>query len=195
MKKDNLLGQKFARLLVIAEAEPVGVRKRLAWLCQCDCGDTKVVKSDDLKSGDTKSCGCPNKELNVGRGRKMGTSNVRFHPSETSARRVWKKRYNDGISFEDFLHISQMDCHYCGAKPNNIQNAAKEDKKASQFAKDNGDFVYNGLDRVDNSLPHTLDNVVPCCKWCNFAKRERTVAEFETWIEQLYQTIQKRKGS
>jgi hypothetical protein len=195
MKKENLLGRKFVRLLVIAEAEPVGARRRSAWLCQCDCGNQKIVKTDELKGGGTQSCGCLNKELNIGRGHQMGASNVQFHPSETSARRVWKKRYSDGdLSFEDFLRLSQMDCCYCGAKPNNTQNAAMEDKKASQFAKDNGDFVYNGLDRIDSSLPHTLDNVVPCCKWCNFAKRERSVVEFEIWAEQLYQTLQKRKG-
>ena len=196
MKKENLLGQKFERLLVIAEAEPVGTRRRAAWLCQCDCGNQKIVKADELKSGDTKSCGCLNKELNVERGRKMGVSNVQFHPSETTARRVWKKGYSDGdISFDDFFRLSQMDCHYCGAAPNNTQNAAMEDKKSSQFAKDNGNFVYNGLDRIDSSLPHTLDNIVSCCKWCNFAKRERTVAEFEAWLELAYQALQKRKGS
>lgn len=195
MKKENLLGQKFARLLVTAEAEPVGVKRRTAWLCQCDCGSTKIITAEELKSGGTKSCGCLNQEKRVERASTMYGACVKFHPSETSARRVWKKRYSDGnIPFEDFLRLSQMDCHYCGAKPNNTQNAAMEDKKASQFAKDNGDFVYNGLDRIDSSLLHTLDNVVSCCKWCNYAKRERTAAEFEVWAEQLYQTIQKRKG-
>jgi hypothetical protein len=195
MKKENLLGQKFARLLVIAEAEPVGVRKRRTWLCQCDCGNQKVVKADELKSGDTKSCGCLNQEKRKERATGLYSANIKYTPREASARRVWSKRYNDGnITFEDFLRLSQLNCHYCGAKPNNIQNAAKEDKKSSQFAKDNGNFTYNGLDRIDSSLRHTLDNVVPCCKWCNYAKRERTTAEFEAWIEQIYQTLQKRKS-
>lgn len=195
MKKEDLLGKKFNRLLVIAPAEPVGVRRRSAWLCQCDCGTQKIVKSDELKSGDTKSCGCLNKENNVERGRKMGISNIQFNPIEASARRVWRANYQDGISFEDFNRISQMDCHYCGAKPNNIQNSALQDKKSSQSAKDAGDFVYNGLDRIDSTKDHSLENVVPCCKWCNYAKRERTLDEFETWITQLYNTLQKKKDS
>lgn len=196
MKKENLLGQKFTRLLVIAEAEPVGVRRRPAWLCQCDCGNQKIVKSEELKNGDTKSCGCWNQEKRKERANTMYEACVKFHPSETSARRIWLKRYSDGgILFDDFFRISQMDCHYCEAKPNSVINAAKEDKKSSQSAKDNGDFVYNGLDRIDSSLPHTLDNVVPCCKWCNYAKRERTTVEFDIWIDQVYRTLQKRKGS
>lgn len=31
------------------------------WKCQCDCGNTKVVRYAHLKSGATKSCGCWNK--------------------------------------------------------------------------------------------------------------------------------------
>jgi hypothetical protein len=196
VKKENLLGQKFARLLVIAEAEPVGARRRSAWLCQCDCGNTKVIKADELKSGDTKSCGCLNDEKRKERAHGLYAPLIKYHPSETSARKIWKRRYSDGeLSFDDFMRLSQMNCHYCGAEPNMIFNAAKEDKKSSQSAKDDGDFAYNGLDRTDSNRTHTLDNVVPCCKWCNYAKRERIVAEFEAWLKQAYQTTQKRKGS
>ena len=28
------------------------------WLCKCDCGKEIIVRSDNLKSGKTKSCGC-----------------------------------------------------------------------------------------------------------------------------------------
>ena len=65
MKKEILLGQKFNRLLVIAESKPIN--KRAAWLCQCDCGVNKIVKSEELKNGDTKSCGCLNKEKRIER--------------------------------------------------------------------------------------------------------------------------------
>ena len=186
MKKEDLLGQKFGRLMVVGAAEPSGKRKRAAWLCKCECGVEKVIRAESLKDGSTKSCGCLNDEKRSERAAMMYGVLVKYHPSEATARHVWKKQYDDGISFEDFMRISQMNCDYCGSEPNNIQNAAASDKKASAFAKENGDFKYNGLDRVDSTKPHTLENVVPCCKWCNYAKRERTVEEFKTWIEQLY---------
>jgi hypothetical protein len=192
MKFQDLTGQVFNRLTVVSKVETKG---RTAWLCQCECGITKIIKAESLKDGSTKSCGCLNKEKRIARAGNMYAGCVKYHPSETSARRVWRKRYNDGISFEDFLRISQMNCYYCEAAPNNEQNAAMEDKKSSQFAKDNGTFIYNGLDRTDSSKLHTIDNVVPCCKWCNYAKRERSVEEFEIWIEQIYKGLQKRKGS
>lgn len=28
------------------------------WLCQCDCGQQKTVRTEYLRMGDTKSCGC-----------------------------------------------------------------------------------------------------------------------------------------
>lgn len=193
MKKENLLNQKFGRLLVISEAEPVGKRNRPAWHCQCDCGNIKIIKSEELKSGDTKSCGCLNDEKRKERAHVLYAPNIKFTPSETTARRVWRSRYKDGISFEDFYKISQLDCYYCGAKPNNSQNSAEADPKASQFAKNNGTFIYNGLDRIDSSLDHNIDNIVPCCKWCNFAKRERSLEEFKLWAKQLYEFLYEKK--
>lgn len=51
----DLTGQKFERLLVISYA---GKGKISKWLCQCDCGKTKIVQSFYLRSGKSKSCGC-----------------------------------------------------------------------------------------------------------------------------------------
>ena len=53
---DNLLGKKFGKLTVIQQ-EP-SQRGRTVWLCECECGNTKIVNSAELKNGDTLSCGC-----------------------------------------------------------------------------------------------------------------------------------------
>lgn len=37
------------------------------WLCECDCGNTKIVSRAGLMSGDTKSCGCKKREDLTGR--------------------------------------------------------------------------------------------------------------------------------
>lgn len=60
MKKLNLIGQEFARLTVIALAENIGIRT--AWLCRCECGETKVVITAHLRNALVKSCGCLHRE-------------------------------------------------------------------------------------------------------------------------------------
>ena len=63
----DLIGQKFGRLTVISQAETVKDSKGYdvrQWNCICDCGnkEIKVVKEHCLKYGNTKSCGCLQKE-------------------------------------------------------------------------------------------------------------------------------------
>jgi hypothetical protein len=57
----DLTGQTFGRLTVVRRApsikETTG-RVRTRWLCQCDCGNSKIALTGDLKRGHTKSCGC-----------------------------------------------------------------------------------------------------------------------------------------
>lgn len=50
----------------------------------------------------------------------------------------------------------------------------------------NGDYVYNGIDRVDNTKGYTIDNVVPCCGICNMAKGKLNQQEFQNWIKRVY---------
>lgn len=119
---------------------------------------------------------------------------TKYHPSIASAKKAWTNNYNDGISFEDFLKLSQMPCYYCGAAPSNICNAAKKNK-SSDFVKENGNFKYNGLDRLDNSKPHTLENCVPCCKWCNLSKNNRSVEEFLKWAKRLAKFQESKESS
>lgn len=64
-RKIDLTRQRFGRLTVIKEGAgkrtSSGIRK-VTWICQCDCGNTVEIASNDLRSGHTKSCGCWSKE-------------------------------------------------------------------------------------------------------------------------------------
>lgn len=58
--KVNELGNQYGRLRVIAPArhpDPKFSRKA-AWLCACECGETKIYTGRSLRRGDAKSCGC-----------------------------------------------------------------------------------------------------------------------------------------
>jgi len=60
-KKRDLAGQRFGRLLVLYDT---GERKNgcVIWHCQCDCGCEVDVRSSNLISGRTTSCGCYRRE-------------------------------------------------------------------------------------------------------------------------------------
>lgn len=53
----DLTGQVFSRLTVLSYAGK-DKSKHSLWLCECSCGNTKIISSNSLKQGRTKSCGC-----------------------------------------------------------------------------------------------------------------------------------------
>jgi hypothetical protein len=180
-------GQKFNRLTIIS------YQGNSRWLCQCDCGQTAIVGTRHLKSGNTKSCGCLKSEVNSEptKLRKFTSSNKKFEPHITTARRRWKScLYQDrecNLTFEQWFQLVQQNCFYCGIEPFNRYNYFEKKKNASREARDNGYFTSHGLDRIDSSKPHTLDNVVPCCFPCNGVKSNRPLQDF-------YQHVNKMKS-
>jgi len=58
----DLTGQVFGRLQVVKR---IGTDKygHTVWLCACICGKEVVISGTNLKRGNTKSCGCLQKEL------------------------------------------------------------------------------------------------------------------------------------
>ena len=61
MKRVNdLTGKRFGRLLVLGIDDKNS--RKTYWVCQCDCGNIKSIRSDALVEGKTISCGCKKKE-------------------------------------------------------------------------------------------------------------------------------------
>jgi len=59
------------------------------------------------------------------------------------------------LSKEDFSTFWQKPCSFCGSL---IPSA--------------------GLDRIDSSKGYFLGNVIPCCTFCNMAKRKLSISDF-----------------
>lgn len=67
----DLTGQKFSRLTVIKRAP--NRKDKVFWLCQCDCGNIVEVRSDQLRRGIARSCGCLAKDAT----RELGYKNFK----------------------------------------------------------------------------------------------------------------------
>lgn len=52
----SLIGKRFGKLIVVAQAESKSGQRH--WMCQCDCGGTNIVTTGNLNSGHTTNCGC-----------------------------------------------------------------------------------------------------------------------------------------
>lgn len=55
----DLSGLKLGRWSVVSKMTPRGGSGHATrWLCECDCGTVKTVRSHALRSGRSRSCGC-----------------------------------------------------------------------------------------------------------------------------------------
>ena len=66
---EDLSGEQFGRLKVLSREPGSG---RVKYLCQCDCGNTRIVAADKLRSGHTRSCGCLRSEVSAARATRHG---------------------------------------------------------------------------------------------------------------------------
>ena len=102
-KRLDLVGQRFGRLSVLRFSH-TNERGASVWVCQCDCRNEAHVEGYLLKRGNTRSCGCLQKEaaanVVVKRCTKHGMCKTRLH-------RIWthmKERCNNQNckSFPDY---------------------------------------------------------------------------------------------
>lgn len=222
----ELIGKRFGKLVVISY-NGKDKRNNVLWLCQCDCGNIKIVLDYSLKSGNTKSCGCLRWQIKDRTGKKYGSlAVIRFVKRDKRKRKTWwlcecncgKEVVVDGNSLEtgatkscgcsrrfakgeaafrgvfrrtktsakkrghefkltekDVKEIHSKPCFYCGQTP--LSEAIYE--------RCYGTYIYNGIDRVDNSIGYIKENCVSCCKDCNIGKGTKTVTEFYEWIDRV----------
>jgi hypothetical protein len=85
------------------------------------------------------------------------------------------------ITKEEFLNVAVQDCYLCGEKPK---------CKLSDYQYKSGCyFVYNSVDRVDNSLGYISGNIMPCCKKCNAMKSALSEDDFKSHIKRIAKHI------
>jgi hypothetical protein len=60
----SLVGQQFSRLKVVSiDDAPSDNSRGALYVCWCDCGQVKKARAAELRSGDTRSCGCLAREI------------------------------------------------------------------------------------------------------------------------------------
>jgi len=181
----DLMGQRFNRLTVIdylgSQYQNGRSGTSIMWRCQCDCGNIVDIPASHLMTGHTQSCGCLGLSKLLGGGHNkldegLAAAHVLLYNYQKSAR---QRGYSWKIEPRLFLELTSSHCHYCGCAPSQVQTANGKRNY-------NGNYVYNGVDRIDNTKGYQPDNVRPCCKHCNVAKASMTEDDFFDWIKRVY---------
>lgn len=172
------VGTRYQRIVIVGhERQASGC---WAVLCRCDCGkDKKVLYPNQMARGLVGSCGCLSRELAAQRakGRAPAGKLEEGEASFNMLLREYKKsavlrNFPFELTDDEFKTLVAQDCVYCGAE-------ATQRRTTPHY---NREFIYNGLDRVDTLRGYISDNVVPCCKQCNRAKRDLPLDDFLAWI-------------
>lgn len=157
----NLIGQKFGRLEVVSKDG--SKQGRVYWNCRCECGNDTTASTTQLKSGNTKSCGCLRSESMSESSRTHGLSKTRFYRIWINMkRRCYDEKDNqyhnyggrgikvseEWLTFENFM--------------NDMYNSYIE------FEKEHGKNSAS-LDRLDSDKDYNKDN----CRWATDLEQAR----------------------
>ena len=180
--KKCLIGKKFERWFILDFIEYRGKKCKQYWLCLCDCGKIVEVRGDGLCNGTSRSCGClKNEEFGL---RTRGNKLRRKAYGEAALNTIYgsykigakKRNHEFDLSKNEFKRLISKNCYYCDKKPKQIR------KQKDTY----GEYIYNGIDRVNNKLGYNKKNCVTCCKFCNIMKLDLTQKEFYKHIEKIY---------
>jgi len=170
----NLTGKRFGRWLVVRHTGKGKKRAQHYWECLCDCGTVREVRTSQLLIGRSTNCGCFGLQaMKIKNSLPVGQSALNTVLGRYK-REAKKRNYEWDLSKEDFVKITALNCHYCGISPLNRTESR------------NGAFVYNGIDRVENSVGYTINNTVACCRDCNLAKYKKTAKDFLDYIKRVF---------
>ncbi len=192
----NLIGRKFEKLTVISQAES---RNRKAfWNCKCDCGTASVVRTSSLTSGNTRSCGCLQKEI---------------------ASLEGKKRYKHGFSskglcssgvYKSWSHMKQRCLNEnnksyprYGGRGIEVCEEWIEFENFYKWALENGYKKGLSIERINKDGDYRPDN----CKWATsreqnnnksgnqiilYQGQEKTIGEWAEILNIKYSTLHAR---
>ena len=129
-----------------------------------------------LVSGHTRSCGCLGIESRMKSPGEAGLNYViRFYTRNAEKRCLdWK------LTSNQVKELTSKNCFYCGKSPST---------KLEKYMSLNGQYTYNGIDRLDNLKGYTYDNCVSCCQNCNRAKKDFSIEWMIKILSRLGYTV------
>lgn len=179
----DLTGQVFNRLLVIGRGPTAQLTSTTIsqWWCICNCSDHNIIlaRANNLKSNNTKSCGCFNKEKSTERIKKIGhamasdLTNQRF--GKLVAIEPTTERNNGSVVWKCICDCGNI--HY--AKATELVRGSST--SCGCLKESRGVFKISQILK-DNNIPFETEKTFNTCKF----KDTNAYARFDFYVDQKF---------
>ena len=176
-------GHRFGKLVALEYVPIPNTRKtkwnrkfKWYWKCRCDCGHIYYKDTHDLVVAGHTECGyCARKR--VADKNTLPNDLSKWHREyRVCKKNALTRNYAFELTFEQFRHICESPCYFCGAEP----------------SKHSSGLMKNGVDRFNNSEGYTEANCVPCCGMCNTIKLDYNYEQLIQHLKQMIKIHEKR---
>lgn len=154
-------GQRFGKWEVVSLTEsPYQNTKHTFYECKCECGRVAKIKASVLKCGrSTKGCVFCKTQKSKG----LSAFNRLYRNYK---RQALSRNLEWDLTEDQFREITSSNCHYTGLPPSSIMKTV------------NGQYVYNGIDRLYNNEGYNINNCVACTGEINRMKSNLSYSQF-----------------
>lgn len=171
-------GNKYGRLIVVKKSDRRSGNRCIYWICECECGNKYEVRSDALRGGITRSCGCL---ISDSTRQRMTVHGHSARGQITSTYRSWQG------SIGRCTNPNNPAWEYYGGRGIKVCNSWRE--SFENFLADMGECPEGySIDRIDNDGNYEPGN----CRWASKTQQSRN-SRFTRLSEDVVKEIRKAR--